>query len=431
MPAVDLTVDEIWPVTRPNEYATQTLNRGAQKRSGRTTQAVRTATGNVAGFQDKDHALEQVIEDNFTVNNAGLQTNVEISPVVGHRLNDEDLVLYRTVRLPDGTYQQGLVVKIDGLANHLTDTVLLPSPLAQFATLVWSADVQTSGTWSFDHRFAPPFQDLEARVVLQMIPSETSSARVVIGSLAALLCLAVILGSLSLYRMTATEVSFAQRRTDFVSAVTHELKTPLTAIRMHGEMLRDGIVADESKRNRYYKTITSESERLSRLIDNVLELSRLERSTSGVRGALGSPNDALERAISVVEPWCRQQGAELSVQLEPSLPAVQHDPEALLQVVVNLVDNAVKFGDGRVVLSAQEADGGVDVVVRDHGPGVPPHHLKRIFEPFFRGERELTRTTNGTGIGLALVKGLVEEMRGVLSATNHAQGGFEVRVHLT
>ena len=124
----------------------------------------------------------------------------------------------------------------------------------------------------------------------------------------------------------------------------------------------------------------------------------------------------------------------ITVQGESPAPAARFDRDALLQVVMNLVDNALKFSraadERRIELCYANGPDGPTITVRDHGPGVPSSDMQRIFEPFWRGERELTRTTTGTGIGLSLVHGLVRRMGGQVTARNHPQGGFEITIAL-
>jgi signal transduction histidine kinase len=214
--------------------------------------------------------------------------------------------------------------------------------------------------------------------------------------------------------------------------VTHELKTPLTAIRMYGEMLRDGIVPSDAKRQEYYRHITAESERLSRLINNVLEFSRIEKGTRDMVLVTGSVDPVVQEAVALVRPHVEAEGFALRVETDGTLPPVRFERDALLQVLFNLVDNAVKYArDGAerwIVVRVAQADGGVCLAVRDSGPGVPERHLAHVFEPFYRGERELTRRSRGTGLGLALVRGLVERMGARVDGRNVPDGGFEVTV---
>ena len=224
-------------------------------------------------------------------------------------------------------------------------------------------------------------------------------------------------------------MSFAERRQNFVSSVSHELKTPLTAIRMYGEMLRDGLVASSEKRQQYYEVITAESERLTRLVNNVLELSKLERKNRELQLVAGSIERILEEVVEVLGPHARREGFVLRIDCEKGIPDVLYDRDALLQVLFNLVDNAVKYskgkGAGEIRLEARRYGGAAALSVVDEGPGVSEEQLKRVFEPFYRAESELTRTSKATGIGLALVRGLVEAMGGTVAGENVARGGSE------
>jgi signal transduction histidine kinase len=232
--------------------------------------------------------------------------------------------------------------------------------------------------------------------------------------------------------MVSVVVNFAERRGNFVAAVSHELKTPLTAIRLYGEMLRDGLVPSDEKRAEYYRHITTEAERLTRLINNVLELSRLEKGNRAVTLAGGSLEPVLREAADLLRPHVAAEGFELLVEVAAPLPAVRFERDALVQMICNLVDNAVKYGRGgasnRIELRGRHDAGSVYVAVRDHGPGVAAPHLGKIFEPFYRGESELTRRNKGTGIGLALVRGLAERMGARVTGRNVPDGGFEVEI---
>lgn len=370
---------------------------------------------------------------------APAEVDVEISPFRGHRADEKTLVLYRTVRIGDVVYVQGLALLLPKLAAWLESRVLGGSDVAPYLDLAWNLGapkVPTLADFTFDHAFAEPFGSLRATSYLRALPEPRGSGRSWILQLTAALLVVGLLGVIALWRMVSVVVQFAERRNNFVAAVSHELKTPLTAIRMYSEMLRDGYVLSEDKRDEYYATMAAESERLSRLIQNVLELSRLEKGANRGGGDLvtGDVRPVLEEGLRVLERHARDRGFTLRLEVEPDLPAVRYERDGLLQVLINLVDNGIKFSkdaDPReVVVEALRKGDGVQVRIRDHGPGVPQKQLRSIFQPFFRGERELTRRTKGTGIGLALVKGIVERMGGSVTARNHPDGGFEVRVGL-
>jgi two-component system phosphate regulon sensor histidine kinase PhoR len=287
-------------------------------------------------------------------------------------------------------------------------------------------------TYAFSHRFAAPFERLSARVDLAPLDADAEDGRLLYLLVLGLAC-TIVLGLYALYRAVAVQVRFAQRRNNFVAAVSHELKTPLTAIRMYGEMLRDDLVENESKRREYYATISAETERLSRLINNVLELSRLERDERPVQLIVGDLGSVVHEVVGTLRPHVEREGFQLDVRVAPDLPAARFDRDALTQVLFNLLDNALKYGrtgsERRIEVRCQPAQGGVQLSVADRGPGVAKHQLGAIFEPFYRAQNELTRTQPGTGIGLSLVRGLVQRMQGHVEGLNR-EPGFEVRITL-
>ena len=356
-------------------------------------------------------------------------------PMSGHVVDADRLILTRTIVRGEAVRRDGIVVDVRRLGDWLREQALGGDGLAARAQLSFSTPLvpgaMPAGAFVYQHRFADPFADLTARLALATLP-EVGGASWVYG-LSVTLALTALLGLLALYRMVSVAVAFAERRSNFVAAVSHELKTPLTAIRMYGEMLRDGIVASDAKRAEYYRHITAESERLSRLINNVLEYARLEKGTRDVALVTAPVLPVVREATELVRPHLDAEGFVLEIDADGDLPAVRFERDALLQVLFNLIDNAVKYtGDGakRIVLRIDRDGDAVRIVVRDHGPGVPARHLAHVFEPFYRGEHELTRRSKGTGLGLALVRGLVERMGGRVRGRNGPDGGFEVTIAL-
>ncbi|MFO7178006.1 MAG: HAMP domain-containing sensor histidine kinase [Pseudomonadota bacterium] len=351
----------------------------------------------------------------------------------------KDLFVLHRARAADPLAREGLVIDARLLVDTLKARVLEARGLGEVAELR-PADASVRGAFErgrevgyvHAHRFGPPFEGLEA--TLRLRPLADPDAGSLLYPLLALLAGSIVVGLYALYRMTAAQVAFAERRNDFVSAVSHELKTPLTAIRMHAEMLEEDLVADDARRRAYYRTITAESERLTRLIENVLELSRIERRPRALALEVGDVRGVVEQVVETLRPHAEHEGFVLELELVETLPAVRFESDALKQVLFNLIDNAIKYGRGaldrRITVSATPIETGVAVMVRDRGPGVRREHLRSIFEPFFRGERELTREYRGTGIGLSLVKGLVERMGGRVYGEN-VFPGFRVRVELT
>jgi signal transduction histidine kinase len=361
---------------------------------------------------------------------------LEVHPMVGRLIDHERLLLYRMVLLGEQGYRQGLVVNVPVLFRWLDESVVGGSDLADFVdrdfftTRSDGPGSDEGDAFGYLHRFAEPFDALAVRLTLDPLPDVGGAGYLY--AIAVLLLLSGTAGLLALYRMVAVTVRFAERRNNFVAAVSHELKTPLTAIRMYAEMLRDGMVGDDRKRREYYGTITAESERLTRLINNVLEFSRLEQGTREMNLTVGAIGPVVREAADILEPHAGEVGFHIEVAVEAGLPPVRFDRDAVLQVVFNLVDNALKYargaGDRVIAIRCFREGDGVAIAVRDRGPGVPPRHLSKIFEPFYRGEEELTRTAKGTGIGLALVRGLADSMGAGVTSRNLAEGGFEVEL---
>ncbi len=403
-----------------------------------------------AGLLPTTRELEKSINETLQIE-FNETIDVRLKPMVARLATANHLVLYRTVTIKGETFRQGLMLDVSALVKWLSERVLVGGDLPTPARVVlasegvdsdrfrWNSDrlrqsasVLTSRTYSYRHAFAEPFAAISADIFLDPLPEVREPFNLT--TLSLLLAFAATFGLFALYRMVAVAVTYAERRNNFVSAVTHELKTPLTAIRMYGEMLRDGMVPKEDKRQQYYEVMTAETERLTRLVQNVLELSQLEKKKRSMKIEVGNVLPVVEEALALIEPHAEKQGFSLRLVAEDSLPQVRFDRDALLQVLFNLVDNALKYSRNadhkEIVLSCLKQGERVAVTVTDHGPGVRRRHLKKIFEPFYRAESELTRTSKGTGIGLALVRGLVEQMGGSVAGANGANGGFEVEVSL-
>ncbi len=356
------------------------------------------------------------------------------SRMSGRAISSERMALYRTVALGSTLYQQGLLIDVSKLGIWLRDRSIGGIPYASvefFTGAAGEAHTVDPGTTSYRHRFAPPFASISA--YLQLRPLGSRDSGLYVKALSATLIAATLIGLGLLYRTVSVTVRFAERRSNFVAAVSHELKTPLTAIRMYGEMLRDGVVPSEAKRAEYYRHITNESERLSRLIDNVLEYAKLEKGERRLELVTGSIAATIGQAAETMRRHAAEQRFDLTVEVAPDLPAVRFEADALMQVVWNLVDNAIKYArdspNRRIDLRAERDGERVRVSVRDRGPGVEDRHLGEIFEPFYRSENELTRRSKGTGLGLALVRGLVDHMGATVEARNAADGGFIVELY--
>jgi signal transduction histidine kinase len=215
-------------------------------------------------------------------------------------------------------------------------------------------------------------------------------------------------------------VLFGESRSRFASAVTHELRTPLTTFRLYSDMLASGMVTSEEQRGVYLRTLRDESDRLARLVENVLAYSRLERRAERGSGERLSLGRLLDRIAPQLRPPLEGAGMELAIDAGATPDAeVETDVEAIGQIVFNLVDNACKYArdaeDRTVRVSAAASNGRFELRVRDGGPGVPEEHVRSIFAPFDRGARGPGDATPGIGLGLALARGLARRMGGELA----------------
>jgi len=212
-----------------------------------------------------------------------------------------------------------------------------------------------------------------------------------------------------------------QRR--FVADVSHELKTPLAMIRLLAETLQDGRVPDPARVREYYGTITREAERLSVLLDNILDFSRIESGRKQYEFGDCDVTAVVRQAWSLFEPQLAAGGFERKLEIEPDLPVIRADPAALQQVLVNLLQNAFRYGaEGRYVRLAVARQGFVILItVEDHGIGMTRAQLERLGDTFFRAEDTRVRQTRGTGLGLAIVNHIVQAHRGKMEV--HSRPG--------
>jgi signal transduction histidine kinase len=211
------------------------------------------------------------------------------------------------------------------------------------------------------------------------------------------------------------EAELAQLRADFVSGVSHELLTPLTQIRMFGETLQLGRVRNAEERARAIEIIVDESTRLAHQVENVLMFSRGERDVLRLHPVETDLAALVAEVVEGYEPLAEAEGASIRLAIE-SEPRCKIDPDATRQVLLNLLDNAVKYGPSRQVIEVglSESDDGrhVTLWVDDEGPGIPEADRHRIWDPYVRLDRDRDGATGGSGIGLAVVRRAVEAQRG-------------------
>jgi signal transduction histidine kinase len=230
-------------------------------------------------------------------------------------------------------------------------------------------------------------------------------------------------------RMSAELMTLEQSRRDLVANVSHELKTPITAIRAHLENILDGVEATEPAT---FAVMLGQVERLGRLVDQLLELSKLESGEVSLQPERLALRPLVDQLFSEIAVAIQGRRLDLDNEVPGDLPAVVADPERVHQVLFNLVDNAIRFtpDGGTVTVSARDVDAVVHVVVADTGSGIPAEHLPRLFERFYRVDHARARDEGGTGIGLAIARSVVEAHGGTIEAESEPGRGSVFRFDL-
>lgn len=374
----------------------------------------------------------------------------EIDPFEVSLLDSGHFVLFRKVWRDGQRYIQGALIEQQAFLQGVIQPVFRDSALATMSDLIvayhgnvfasfngragrgyLSRSEELQGALLHQLRLSAPLSDMELIFSIRQLPAGPGAA--VVSALAVVMLLVLCIGFYLMYRLGVRQIELALQQQDFVSAVSHELKTPLTSIRMYGEMLREGW-ASEEKKHSYYDYIYDESERLSRLISNVLQLARMTRNDLPVNLKSVTVAELVDSIRSKVSSQVERAGFSLNVDCEGRAAAssLQLDADYFSQVIINLVDNGLKFSakaEKKIIdiACAQQGDGSVVFSVRDYGPGIARDQMKKIFKLFYRSENELTRETLGTGIGLALVHQLVTAMGGKVDVVNRLPGA-EFRV---
>lgn len=217
-------------------------------------------------------------------------------------------------------------------------------------------------------------------------------------------------------------------RRDLIAWTSHDLRTPLTSMRVMAEALHDGVVEDEATQHRYYRTIRAEIMALNELIDDLFELAQIDAGGLRLEISAVSLSDLISDTIETFRPMSEQKDVQLEGCVGPDLEAVRMDASRIGRVLTNLVNNALQHTPtgGRIEVTSSRSDGEITVIVADSGPGFSPEDLPRVFERFYRGEQARSRATGGAGLGLAIASGLVTAHGGRIWAENGAEGGAMV-----
>ncbi len=222
-------------------------------------------------------------------------------------------------------------------------------------------------------------------------------------------------------------------RKDFVANVSHEIKTPITAIKGFVEILRDGSEKDEQDVNRFLEIIARHVNRLEAIIDDLLKLSRIEKDaeTEGIQLAESGIKEVLESAVQACRPLADSRGAGITLACDALLTG-RINPPLLEQALVNLLDNAIKYSDEKKPVGIEALQDNNEILIRvaDNGRGIEQEHLPRIFERFYRVDKARSRRLGGTGLGLSIVKHIIQAHGGHVSVTSTPGKGSVFTIHL-
>ncbi|MEX2480924.1 MAG: ATP-binding protein [Gammaproteobacteria bacterium] len=386
-----------------------------------------------------------VIDAGATVDTANLSAfDSELEPLHIDRLDAQHFVLFRNAWRDGQRYIQGLLLEAEAFVEGAIERPWSAVELAATAdlaiafrgevialerpeeTAIKRPQRAPEGELLYRTRLSAPLAAFELVYSVRRLPLGASAAYLVwVGSAMALV---LACGAVVIIRGSRRQQRLIRQQQDFVSAVNHELKTPLTTIRLYSEMLEAGWVG-EAKKSGYYTFIRTESERLSRLISNVLTLARMERGHAALTLVEVPLGELLARVSVRLATQAEAAGFTLERRIPAELGAVRVavDEDAFTQILINLVDNAIKFtpqdSPRRLELSCtRDAAGCVRVALRDHGSGVPSAQMRRIFERFYRIEDGSNREAVGTGIGLALVHELASAMGATVAVENRDPG---------
>ncbi|MFI4881472.1 MAG: sensor histidine kinase [Phycisphaerales bacterium JB064] len=347
---------------------------------------------------------------------------VHLGPLAASWLAGDQLVLMREVRVGDTTLRQGVWLDWPSLHDWL---------LSQVRDLTPDAELRPGGGEPRSLAVIPATLAMEAE---DGVLAELASP---LGVVLVLTWVAALFAVVAIGIVLRLATSLAERRGRFVSAVTHELRTPMTSVRLYADLLASDAARDDERRGRFVTTLREESARLARIIENVLAYARLGRPNGNGESHKPTVGEVVERAVREQSQALDRSALEAKVDIEMGVAdrSLDADGDAVVRILGNLIENACKYAspsEHPIVEVRARAEGSMAMfTVRDFGPGVPARERRRIFEAFHRSARDEMRES-GLGLGLALSRGLAKQMGGQLSLDEVSPGAsFTLTVPLT
>lgn len=350
------------------------------------------------------------------------------------------LVVYGPVRPGGGELMAAVaLVDLDFARRDLVDRLVgTEGDLTVVSTGVQSPESgATSATWSESLGPVFPFWSVQPSSRF-MLEQERIGLRqtLLYAGVTILGLVALLLAIRAMNRVVQHEISLSRMKANFVADVSHELKTPLALIRMFAETLLSGRVQSEDKAREYYDIITRESTRLTHLIDNILDFSRIDAGRKHYRRELVDVGRVVRETYDAYRHELDYHGFEHHCTIAEDLPGIHGDDDAIGQVVLNLISNAIKYSADEkhlhvdVMPEVRRDRRGVLICVRDRGIGIRPEDRAHLFEGFYRAPDERVRQSRGTGLGLALCKKIVDAHGGCIDVESRLVKGSEFRVFL-
>jgi signal transduction histidine kinase len=352
----------------------------------------------------------------------------------------EVMLWYRSAREPDMIY--GAQLNLTNVVSGLQPLVRLPETVLQDATVALLNDAGKAVAGSALN--GRPFVTSEIGAVLphwkvavflshpEALTRSARTVKIVLTLSVMVMIAAIAFGSLLIVNDLRRQLMLTRQKTDFVSNVSHELKTPLTSIRMFSELLSEGKVADEAQRKHFLQIIGSETARLTRLINNVLDFARMERGEKEYQFERCDLKRVAQETVESYRPQLEAKGFAVRVSAPARDLAVKGDCDALAQVLVNLLSNAEKYAAaGREIAVELNARAEVaEIRVLDRGPGVPRGMEEKIFDQFYRANDSLSSGVQGSGLGLTLARQIARAHAGDVRYEPREGGGSSFVVTL-
>jgi signal transduction histidine kinase len=259
---------------------------------------------------------------------------------------------------------------------------------------------------------------------LEVINQYISTRRWIYGITLTFLIAGMFFGIILVLRDMSRERRVAQLRSDFVSNVSHELKTPLTSIRMFAETMRLGRIKKKTEQQEYLSTIVNETERLTRLINNVLDFSKIEKDKKEYHLESVNLTDVVKSAVRALEYWMKEQGFKMGAEIKPNIKT-KADGDAIEQAVLNLLSNAMKYSNERKEINVRlwKANQSIYIRVEDKGIGIPESIQNRIFNKYYRAHVGHEQDKGGAGLGLTVVKNIIDAHQGKIELESKVNQG--------